>query len=367
MNATDISFPNLGIYLKNVPDGFYIGNFKIALYGIIFAIGVLGGLMVSSKVAKEYKQDENTYWDFIIKAIIFSLIGARIYYIIFSWDIFFKDVFVNEGFGKGLLNLINLRNGGIAIYGAVIAAFIFLFIYCKIKKINPFIIGDAAMPGLILGQAIGRWGNFFNREVFGEYTNSFFAMRLPVDGKFVRTMDISATQLEKMSAEGVNYIQAHPTFLYESVCNLLVFALLMFIRKRKKFHGELCLLYFGGYGIARLIIEGIRTDQLKIGNTNIPVSQVVAIVLILIAVVGEVACRIMLQKGTLPGMFCYEAETSEETKETTTTKETEEENIEEENIEEENIETKEDNIEKAEEETVEKPMKETAKKNCRRN
>lgn len=306
MNPNDISFPHLGIYLKNLPNGFNIGTFRIAFYGITFAIGVLAGILVAAKNAKEYGQDENTYWDFVIREIIFSLIGARIYYIIFAWDLFFKDDFVNGNIGKALFNLINLRAGGIAIYGAVIAAFIVLFIFCKRKKLNPFIYGDAAVPGLILGQAIGRWGNFFNREVFGEYTDSLFAMRLPVDGMYVRAMDISQLQAQKMLEQGVNYIQAHPTFLYESVCNLLIFALLMFMRKRKKFNGEICLLYFGCYGIVRFIIEGIRTDQLKIPGIGVPVSQVVAIALILVAIVGEVACRNMIRKNTLPAFFKYE-------------------------------------------------------------
>lgn len=301
MNITDISFPHIGIYLKNVPFRFNLfGKFEIAMYGITFAIGVVLGIFVASKLCKEEMQDEDTFWTFALCEVLFSLMGARIYYIIFSWWRF-KNPFIEGKIWEGILGLINLRKGGIAIYGAVIAAFIVLFIFCKKKKVNPFIYGDIAIPGLILGQAIGRWGNFFNREVFGEYTDSFLAMRIPIGNyEYVRAEDISELQRAKMVEAGVNYIQAHPTFLYESVWNFAVFAILMLYRKHKKFNGELCLLYFAGYGIGRLWIEGIRTDQLKLPGTSIPVSQVVAIVLILIAVVGEILARVNLKKGTLP-------------------------------------------------------------------
>ena len=287
MNSTDISFPNLGIYLSNVPKQFYIGKFSIALYGVTFAIGILLGLIVASKVAKEYGEEENSFWDFAIFVIIGGLIGARIYYVIFSWEYYKND----------LLSIFNLRQGGIAIYGGVIGAFLTAFIFSKVKKINGFVMADAAMPALILGQAIGRWGNFFNREVFGQYTNNLFAMRLPIDA--VRARDISA-DLASHIGEGENFIQVHPTFLYESVCNLILFALLLIFRKKRAFNGEACLWYFAGYGIIRFIIEGIRTDQLYLIGTTIPVSQVVAIVLIVVAIAGEIVFRTLIKKGKLP-------------------------------------------------------------------
>ena len=294
MNATDISFPNLGIYLTNVPKQFFIGNFSIAFYGITFAIGILCGLIVASKVAKEYGQEEGTFWDFAIFVIVGGLVGARIYYVIFSWE-YYKDNF---------WSIFNLRQGGIAIYGGVIGAFLTAFIFSKVKKINGISLADAAMPGLILGQAIGRWGNFFNREVFGQYTNNIFAMRLPIEA--VRPRDISA-DLASHIAEGENFIQVHPTFLYECVCNLVVFALLLVFRKKRSFNGEMCLWYFAGYGIVRFIIEGIRTDQLYLIGTHIPVSQVVAITLICVAVVGEVMCRMLIKKGKLPKILQIKA------------------------------------------------------------
>jgi len=164
------------------------------------------------------------------------------------------------------------------------------------KKLNPFQIGDTGVLGLILGQAIGRWGNFTNREVFGEYTDSLFAMRLPLEA--VRSRDISESIAAHIT-DGVNYIQVHPTFLYESAWNLFLLIIMLCYRKRKKFHGEICLLYLGGYGLGRFIIEGIRTDTLFLPGTTIPVSQVLALVLVVFAVVAEVIVRSMIKKGKI--------------------------------------------------------------------
>ena len=279
MNAGDIAFPHLGIYLRDVPKSFSVFGFDIAFYGLIIGIGVLAGLLMAVHMAKVTGQNPEVYWDFSIYAVIFSIIGARIYYVIFAWD-FYKD---------NLLGIFQFRNGGLAIYGGVIAAFITLFIYCRIKKQNPLLIGDTAMPGLILGQAIGRWGNFMNREVFGEYYDGLFSMQLPVSA--VRARDIS----ENIAAhipEGANYINVHPTFLYESVWNLLVFAALLLFRRYKRFHGELCLLYLGGYGLGRFIIEGIRTDTLFIPGTTLPVSQVLALLMVVFAVGADIVVRV---------------------------------------------------------------------------
>lgn len=272
MNAADIAFPHLGIYLKNIPKSFSVFGFEIAYYGVIIGIGVLAGLLVAVKNAKRTGQNPDLYWDLAIYAIIFSVIGARIYYVIFAWD-YYKD---------NLLEIFHTRNGGMAIYGGVIAGFLTVFIFAKIKKKNPLELLDTAVPGLILGQAIGRWGNFMNREVFGEYTDSLFAMRLPIEA--VRKSDISE-KIAAHIAEGTNYIQVHPTFLYESCWNLLIFVLLMILIKKKKYHGEVALLYLGGYGLGRFVIEGIRTDQLYLPGTQIAVSQVLSLILVIFALI----------------------------------------------------------------------------------
>lgn len=285
MNSTDIAFPNLGIYLKDVPQGFYIGDFYIAYYGVIIGLGIAAGILLAAHMAQKAGLDPEMIWDFAIYAVIFSVIGARTYYVIFEWDKY-KD---------NLLQVFNTRQGGMAIYGAVIGAFLTLFVYSKIKKVKAFQIGDVGVLGLLLGQIIGRWGNFVNREVFGEYSDGLLAMRLPIEA--VRSRDISEN-LQAHILEGTNYIQVHPTFFYESALNLCLLIGMYFYTKHKKFHGEMCLIYLGGYGIIRFFIEGIRTDQLKIGNTGIAVSQMLGIVLFATSLATDIGIRIYLAKKT---------------------------------------------------------------------
>lgn len=283
MGLMDIEFPNLGIYLRNVPKSFNVFGFEIALYGVIIGLGVLAGILMAAKWAKVTGQNPDMYWDFAIYAVFFSIIGARIYYVVFEWE-HYKD---------NLLSIINLRQGGLAIYGGVIAAFTTLFIYAKCKKQNAFRMADTGVLGLILGQVIGRWGNFTNREVFGEYTDNLLAMRLPIDA--VRPGDISEN-LAAHIVEGTNYIQVHPTFLYESLWNLGILLFMLVYYKHKKFEGEIALLYLGGYGLGRVWIEGIRTDQLFLPGTQIPVSQVLALVLFIGSLVVDVVVRFRLKK-----------------------------------------------------------------------
>lgn len=288
MGVNDIAFPHLGIYLENVPKiVFSIFGFSVAYYGLVIGIGVLLGVLTAVQMAKKENLNPDIVWDFAIYAVIFSVIGARIYYVIFSWDLYKND----------LLSIFNTRQGGLAIYGGVIAAFITLFVYCRIKKISPFQLGDCGVCGLLVGQIIGRWGNFFNREVFGEYTDNLFAMRLPVEA--VRVGDVSQKQLEMMQAMGnVNFIQAHPTFLYEGLWNLGVLLIILLFHKRKKYNGQICLMYLGGYGIGRFFIEGIRTDQLKIAHTQIPVSQALGIVMFVCALALHVFTTVRNKKKT---------------------------------------------------------------------
>lgn len=285
MNAKDIAFPNLGIYLSNVPQGFSIFGFRIALYGVVIGIGVLLGVLMAVNIAKKENMDPDIIWDFAIYAVIISVICARIYFVIFSWDLYKDD----------LLSVFNTRQGGLAIYGGVIGAFATLFIYSHIKKVKPASIGDCGVHGLVLGQIIGRWGNFFNREAFGEYTNNLFAMRLPVDA--VRAGDITALQQEHLLAGGsINYIQVHPTFLYEGSWNLMLLIFMLLYRKHKKFDGEMCLLYLGGYGLGRFMIEALRTDQLRFPGTEIAVSQMLGITLFVVSIILDVAIRTRLKK-----------------------------------------------------------------------
>ncbi len=286
MDVADIAFPHLGIYLRNVPRSFSVFGFSIAFYGVIIGLGIFCGILLAAHIAKKEQLNPDLIWDFAIYAIIFSIIGARIYYVIFRWDLYQDD----------LLSIFNTRKGGLAIYGAVIAAFITLWVYCRVKKQKFLQIADICVPALVLGQIIGRWGNFMNREVFGEYTDSLLAMRLPIDA--VRSSDISES-IASHIIEGTNYIQVHPTFLYEGLWNLALLLFMLVYRQHKKFQGEMWLLYLGGYGLGRAWIEGIRTDTLFIPHTTIAVSQVLAAVLFVAALIADLAVRIRLRKRGL--------------------------------------------------------------------
>lgn len=271
----NINFPHLNIYLEHVGNSFTIFGISIAYYGVIIAIGMLAGILMATYEAKRTGQNPEDYFDLAIVAIIFSIIGARAYYVIFSWDKY-KD---------NLLNIFRLRQGGLAIYGGVIAAIITTLVFAKIKNLSFPKLADTAGLGLILGQIIGRWGNFFNREAFGGYTDGLLAMQIPVDA--VRdSSDITAEMLEHIVKVGeISYIQVHPTFLYESLWNLAVLGILLIVRHHKKFEGEVFLLYLIGYGIGRFWIEALRTDQLLIPSTTIAVSQVLAAVLVVVSAV----------------------------------------------------------------------------------
>lgn len=269
----DISFPNLGITLQNIGKSISVFGFEIAYYGIIIGCAIMIGFILASSEAKRTGQNSDDYFDLGIAGVIIGIMGARIYYVAFSWDMYKDDLF----------SILNLREGGLAIYGGIIGATLTVLIGARVKKMSaPLIFDTIAMP-LLNGQMLGRWGNFFNREAFGEYTDSLLAMRLPVDA--VRSSDITELMMEHMEViDGVKYIQVHPTFLYESLWNCVLLIFLFSYRKHKKFDGELFLLYIGGYALGRVWIEALRTDQLIIPGTVIPVSQLLAGILVIVSV-----------------------------------------------------------------------------------
>ncbi len=268
----NINFPHLGIYLEHVGKNISIGGFTIAYYGIVIGIGIIGGLMLAQWQAKRTGQDPEMYLDLAMIAVVLSIIGARVYYVVFAWDMYKDD----------LLSIFNIRNGGLAIYGGVLTAIATVFVFAKVKK-QPFgLLTDTAGLGLILGQVVGRWGNFFNREAFGGYTDNLLAMQLPVSA--VRRSDISADLAAHiMNVGGIDYIQVHPTFLYESLWNLCVLLFLIWYSPKKKFHGEVFCLYLLLYGIGRFWIEGLRTDQLIFFGTGLAVSQMLALVMVVVS------------------------------------------------------------------------------------
>ena len=229
---------------------------------------------------KRTGQNPEDYLDMGIVGVIAGIAGARIYYVIFSWDLY-KD---------NLLSIFNLREGGLAIYGGVIGAVIAVFVMAAVKKKSPFQILDTIALALLNGQMLGRWGNFFNREAFGEYTDCLFAMRLPVDA--VRPGDITELMRENMQRiDGVSYIQVHPTFLYESLWCAGLLIILFLYRKHKKYEGELFLMYLFGYGAGRVWIERLRTDQLVLPGIGFPVSELLAGCLVIVTGIVLIYCR----------------------------------------------------------------------------
>ena len=234
--APDIRFPHLGIEIASLGKGITIGGFTIAFYGMIIAFGMVMGYLMTAFQAKRTGQEPDLYLDLALWDIVFAVIGARIYYVIFTWD-YYKD---------NLLQIFNTRGGGLAIYG-----------------------------GVITGQIIGRWGNFCNREAFGGYTNGLFAMQL-------KQSDVAASNLthsvlkHAVEIDGTRYIQVHPTFLYESLWNIGVLIILLLFTKHRKYNGQIFLIYLLGYGLGRAWIEGLRTDQLIFFGTGVAVSQVLS-------------------------------------------------------------------------------------------
>ena len=276
--APDIRFPGLGIEINDLPSGIMLpigDGFEVKFYGIIIGIGILCGYLMACHCGKREKISSDTLLDFLLYAMIFSIIGARTYYVIFSWD-YYKE---------NLLQIFNLRAGGLAIYGGVIAAFTTLYVYTRIKKLSFFQVADCCVPGLVLGQAIGRWGNFFNCEAFGGYSSNILSMWI------LKSKVYSGYITEELSSnlatwQGEEYIQVHPTFLYESLWNLAVLLILLLAHRKKKFNGQIFWMYLGLYGLGRVWIESLRTDQLILGSTGIPVSQLLSACLVITSAIA---------------------------------------------------------------------------------
>ena len=256
MQYTDIRFPHLGIVLSHVGRYISIGDFQIMFYGIIIACGFLVGLWVAQQEAKRTGQNPEIYMDYLLVMMIPAIIGARIYYVVFSWDSY-KD---------NIPEIFNLRHGGLGIVGGVAMAVLVLFLFAKAEKQSVLLMLDTMRAmGLLIGQIMGRWGNFFNREAFGGYTNSGpLAMQIPLKyfEQYGRVSELESSGILKhlvtltVHGEKLSYIQVHPTFLYEGMWNLLLLLFIFIYRKHKKFDGELLCIYLMGYGLGRFFIEG---------------------------------------------------------------------------------------------------------------
>ena len=270
-----IYFPHLGIHLEHVGKNFSIFGFTIAYYGVVIVIGMLIAMALIMYTAKRFGENPDNYYDVSLMAILIGIVGARAYYVFFAWDMYKDDI----------LQIFNIRNGGLAIYGGIIFGALTVFVYTRIKKKSFLHMADILILGVVFGQIMGRWGNFFNREAFGEYTDGLFAMQLPVSA--VRQNEITQTMWEHaVTINGVEFIQVSPTFLYESLWNLGLLLILLFLIGRKRFDGQVFLTYVMGYGLGRVWIEGLRTDQLLVPGTTLPVSQLLSGTMVVAAVIG---------------------------------------------------------------------------------
>lgn len=269
-----IYFPHLGIYLEHVGKNFSIFGFSVAYYGVVIVLGMLIAIGLITYTAKRFGENPDQYYDVSLMAILIGIVGARVYYVIFAWDTYKND----------LLQIFNIRNGGLAIYGGIIFGTLTVLAYSRVKKKSFLHMADILILGVIFGQIMGRWGNFFNREAFGEYTDGLLAMQLPVSS--VRRNEITQAMWDHVvTINGVDFIQVSPTFLYESLWNLGLLLILLFLVYRKRFDGQVFFTYLMGYGLGRVWIEGLRTDQLLVPGTSLPVSQCLSAALVIAAAI----------------------------------------------------------------------------------
>lgn len=284
-----IYFPGFGFGFPNVPSGIKIFGFEIKFYAIVITIGFILAGAIAQREARLTGQKDEDYLDFLLVLVLPIIVGARLYYIIFNPDRFFVK---GKGFVQTLIDLVNIRNGGLAIYGGLIAGTITAIIFAKKKGLTLPLMWDTVAMGVLVGQILGRWGNFFNREVFGAYTDSPVRMAIPIQyfGQNINhlnyLLDSGIITDEMMQnpevVNGIQCITVHPTFLYEGFLNLLVLIFIFFFRKHKKFDGEIGLIYMTGYGICRFLVEAIRTDSLMMGSLK--ASQVVALICVVLGV-----------------------------------------------------------------------------------
>ena len=285
--APDIIFPHLGIYIETLNREFItIGTFSIYWYGFVITLGFVLGCVWAQIEAKRTGQDPKIYSDFLIPyAFIAALVGSRAYFVIFSWDSFRHD----------LMSIFMLRDGGLAVYGGILATTLASYVFCKKRKVSFWIFTDTAVQGLLIGQMLGRLGNFFNREAFGGHTDSLFAVMFRLDQVRFATPELLQTLINH---NGVYYLQVHPTFFYEIFWNLCVFIFILWYRKRKQFDGELLFMYLAFHGMGRFWIESLRADQLTLGATNIAVSQLLSAILVVVGTSAIVMKRIEIKKKT---------------------------------------------------------------------
>ena len=262
LTENEIAFPNLGIDRITIDSAaIKFGDFSIAWYGIIIVFGMMLAIIFGMKQMKKFGVSSDRAFDAILGGIIGGLIGARLYFVFMNWDDYKKEP----------LQILNIRQGGLAIYGGIIGALLVGIIICRIRKVKLLPLFDIVGMGFLIGQGIGRWGNFCNQEAFGCNTDLPWGMTGGKIQAWIRAQH-SLGNLGDVSADKL----VHPCFLYESIWCLIGFLVIFLISKHRKYDGQLFLLYVFWYGVGRAFIEGLRTDSLMAGN--IRVSQMLAIV-----------------------------------------------------------------------------------------
>ena len=260
-----VSFSGLGIENFEVDNvAFTIGDFSVYWYGVIITCGIIFAFLYATFRGKYEGIVFDNLVDIALWTVILGVLGARLYYVLTSIDRYIPKPFNFIEFIKGI---INLRNGGLAIYGGIICGILGIVIATKRKKINTLKLFDMAGPGVMMAQAIGRWGNFFNGEAFGEIVSEGHPLY------FMRMGLISHNTVRDFGTLEMVYV--HPTFLYESLWNICGFILINILYKKKKFNGQMACIYLSWYGFGRFFIEGLRTDSLYVGPFRI--SQVVGL------------------------------------------------------------------------------------------
>ena len=288
-NFTHVYFDGLGIDFELPSVAFTVFGYQIHWYGMIIAFGFALAVLYGGRKAYKWKMSLDGMTDVLLWGTLFGIICARLYYVAFEWDYY----------SKNLTQIFNLRGGGLAIYGGIIGALIGAAIGCKTGKINFLNLLDLGALGLLIGQGIGRWGNFFNQEAFGTNTDTaLFRMWSP---KIHDTLEASSALLAQKGVTVDPNTPVHPTFLYESVWCLLSFLVLhIVVTYFRKFKGEVFMMYGVLYGLERMVVEGMRTDSLYIGSTSIRVSQVLSGVIAVVALAVLVYFFIRLKQNKLP-------------------------------------------------------------------
>ena len=293
-----ITFPNLGWSFDIDRVAFSLFGIDFYWYGVLIGLGFMLAILYAMKRGKQFGLNPDTMIDVVFGATIIGIVGARLYYVAFRWEEYSGD----------LKSILDLRSGGLAIYGGIIFGFLAGWLLGKWKKVRFLPLADAAAGGFLIAQAIGRWGNFINVEAFGSNTNLPWGMSGPT---IISYLTAHEAELEALGAAIDPNMPVHPTFFYESMWCLLGFCVMQLLVKHRKFDGQLFLFYVGWYGAGRVFIEGLRTDSLLIGNTGVRVSQLVAALAVIAAVTAWLAVRSYMKKNpeALP-LYC----TTEESK-----------------------------------------------------